>query len=152
MNDSADGRLTKCKLLGKNMRNAPTPDVEAFLYETAERNAKQIIDLYTNGDTALRLLFIDARDKHIIIKKDGIFMYGEIALGGTEEAVLLFFKLPTNQKILTMLRDEVYPEYMPTVIPLTEAPSMETPVVETPENSTTKTTEVKKPAGKDKSK
>ena len=70
MNDSADGRLTKCKLLGKNLRNAPSPDVEAFLYETAEKNPKQIIDLYTNGDTALRLLFIDARDKNVIKKKD----------------------------------------------------------------------------------
>lgn len=112
-NDSADGRLTKCKLLGKNMRNAPTPDVEAFLYEIAEKDPKKVIDLYTNGDTALRLLFIDARDKNVIRKKEGIFMYGETILGGSEEAVIFFFKLPTNQRIVDLIKYEVYPEYVP---------------------------------------
>lgn len=112
-NDSADGRLTKCKLLGKNMRNSPTPDVEAFLYEMAEKDPKRIIDLYTNGDTALRLLFIDARDKNIIKKKDGVFLYGETVLGGSEESVIYFFKLPSNQRVVTMLKYEVYPEYIP---------------------------------------
>lgn len=134
MNDSADGRLTKCKLLGKNLRNAPSPDVEAFLYETAEKNPKQIIDLYTNGDTALRLLFIDARDKNVIKKKDGLFMYGETILGGSEEAVLFFFKLPANQKVVDMIKYEVYPEYIPVSMKIT--PTVEESVVK-PEETTT---------------
>lgn len=134
MNDSADGRLTKCKLLGKNLRNAPSPDVEAFLYETAEKNPKQIIDLYTNGDTALRLLFIDARDKNVIKKKDGLFMYGETILGGSEEAVLFFFKLPANQKVVDMIKYEVYPEYIPVSMKIT--PTVEEPVVKSEETTT----------------
>lgn len=139
-NDSADGRLTKCKLLGKNMRNAPTPDVEAFLYEIAEKNPKQIIDLYTNGDTALRLLFIDARDKRVLKQKEGLFVYADTILGSSEEAVLYFFKLPNNQKIVDMIKYETYPEYVPismrtnptSVNDITPAPELETPKYETP--------------------
>lgn len=151
MNDSADGRLTKCKLLGKNMRNAPTPDVEAFLYEIAERDPKRVIDLYTNGDTALRLLFIDARDKGIIKKKDGVFLYGETILGGSEEAVIYFFKIPTNQRLVTMIKYEVYPEYIPKSMRTPDSIEDNTPVLEENKeedskksldslNSTTKTT------------
>lgn len=140
-NDSADGRLTKCKLLGKNMRNAPTPDVEAFLYELAERNPKQVIDLYTNGDTALRLLFIDARDKRVIKQKEGLFIYADTILGSSEEAVIYFFKLPNNQKIVDMIKYETYPEYVPISMrtsPISvndTAPEMETPKYDKPELS-----------------
>lgn len=111
--DSVDGRLTKCKILGKNLRNAPTPDVEAYLYEIAEKNPKQIIDLYTNGDTALRLLFIDSVDKHVIIKKSGLYFYGDTILGGSEDAVIYFFKLPTNKAILDLIKNQTYPEFIP---------------------------------------
>ena len=104
------------------------------MYETAEKNPKQIIDLYTNGDTALRLLFIDARDKNVIKKKDGLFMYGETILGGSEEAVLFFFKLPTNQKVVDMIKYEVYPEYIPVLMKIT--PTVEEPVVKSEETTT----------------
>ena len=73
-NDSADGRLTKCKLLGRTFRNAPSADVEDYLYKEAEKSPNKIIDLYTNGDTRLKLLFIDAREKGKIVKKSGLFM------------------------------------------------------------------------------
>lgn len=157
-NDSADGRLTKCKLLGKNMRNSPTPDVEAFLYEIAEKNPKQIIDLYTNGDTALRLLFIDARDKYVIKKKDGLFIYADTILGSSEEAVLFFFKLPANQKIVDMIKYETYPEYIPMSVRMataenaaqtTPAPTMETPKYDSPTLSES-TVEEKKTPGRPK--
>ena len=88
--DSVDGRLTKCKLLGRNLRNAPASDVEDYLYQKAESNPQQIIDFYTSSTVALQLLFIDAREKGVITKKNGMFMYGEdTVLGATDESVLL---------------------------------------------------------------
>ena len=115
-NDSADGRLTKCKLLGRTFRNAPSADVEDYLYKEAEKSPNKIIDLYTNGDTRLKLLFIDAREKGKIVKKSGLFMYGETVLGATEEAVNMFFKNPSNKAIFDMIRDDVYPEYIRTKV------------------------------------
>lgn len=109
--DSVDGRLTKCKLLGKNMKYAPSSDVEDYLYQVAEKNPNQIIDLYTNGDTALRLLFIEARDKNIIRKKNGVFIYGETVLGMTDDAVIAFFKIPTNKAIFEEIKNTTFPQF-----------------------------------------
>lgn len=78
----------------------------------AEKSPKNIIDLYTNGDTMLKLLFIEAREKGVILKKNGLFMYGETILGATDEAVNIFFKNPSNKTIYEMIRDETYPDYV----------------------------------------
>lgn len=42
-NDSADGRLTKCKLLGRTFRNAPSADVEDYLYKEAEKSQIRLL-------------------------------------------------------------------------------------------------------------
>lgn len=110
-NDSVDGRLTKCKLLGKNLRNAPASDVQAYLYDEADKNPLKVIDLYTNGDTALKLLIIDAKERNIIRKKDGLYVYGESVLGATDDALMMYLKTATNKKILDLIKREVYPEF-----------------------------------------
>lgn len=113
--DSTDGRLTKCKLLGKNMKYAPSSDVEDYLYQIAEKNPNQIIDLYTNGDTALRLLFIEARDKNVIRKKNGVFVYGDTVLGMTDDAVISFFKIPSNKTVFEEIKRETFPQFAQTI-------------------------------------
>lgn len=110
-NDSVDGRLTKCKLLGKNLRNAPASDVQAYLYDEADKNPLKVIDLYTNGDTALKLLIIDAKERYVIRKKDGLYVYGESVLGATDDALMMYLKTATNKKILDLIKREVYPEF-----------------------------------------
>jgi hypothetical protein len=109
--DSVEGRLTKCKLLGKNMRYAPASDVEDYLYQIADKTPSKIIDLYTNGDTALRLLLIEAKDKNIIKKKNGVFMYGESVLGMTDDAVINFFKIASNNTVFEEIKRETFPQY-----------------------------------------
>jgi len=110
--DSVDGRLTKCKLLGKNMRYAPATDVEDYLYQIAEKTPNKIIDLYTNGDTALRLLFIEAKDKNIIKHKNGVFTYGDSVLGMTDDAVINFFKVASNSAIFEEIKRETFPQFV----------------------------------------
>lgn len=131
-NDSASARLTKCKLLGKDMRYAATPEVTEYLYDRAERNPDEIIDLYTSGDIALRLLIIDAREKGIIIKKDGMFMYSTTPLGSTEEAILLSFKVPSNKRVLDAIKFETYPEYASEVKDAYTSPAITVTEVEEP--------------------
>lgn len=111
-NDSASGRLTKCKLLGRIMRNAPDSDVTDFLYQKAEKSPNTVIELYTSSDMALKLLVIDAKDRNKIIKKNGMFMYGDTILGATDDAVIQFCKTPANKTIVDMLKADVYPEYV----------------------------------------
>lgn len=113
--DSVEGRLTKVKLLGKIMRHAPSSDVENYLYERAEKNPKEVIDLYTSQDVALKLLLIDAKDKRVIRKQSGVFMYGDFSLGTTDESMLLNLKIPSNKKILDSIKNETYPEFARTI-------------------------------------
>jgi hypothetical protein len=111
--DSKNGRLTKCKILGKHMNNAPDSDVEDYLYQRAEKNPDEIIELYTSGDMSLKLLLIDAKERGVIIKKDGMFVYADTLLGATDDAVIIFFKTPANKRVLDQIKFEVYPEYAP---------------------------------------
>jgi hypothetical protein len=110
--DSVDGRLTKCKLLGKNLKHAPSSDVQDYLYTEAEKNPEKIIDLYTNGDTALKLLCDDAKEKGVVKKVGGLYVYGESVLGATDDAMILFFKTAANKAILDLIKRETYPEFI----------------------------------------
>ena len=111
--DSKNGRLTKCKILGKYMENSPDSDVEDYLYQIAEKNPEQVINLYESKDIALKLLVIDAKQKGIIKKVDGMFVYADTILGATDEAIIITLKMPTNKTIYEQLAYETYPEYAP---------------------------------------
>lgn len=95
------------------MENAPDSDVEDYLYQVAEKNPDMVIELYTSGDIALKLLLIDAKKNGIILKKDGMYYYADTILGATDDSVLLFFKMPSNKRILDQIKFETYPEYAP---------------------------------------
>ena len=107
-----DGRVMKARLLGRNMTNMPDADVTDFLTQTAEKDPEKIIALYTGDDISLRILFMEAKDKRIIILKNKVYTYGDnVVLGATDEAVLNWMKDPVNQNVLNLIRRETYPEY-----------------------------------------
>lgn len=108
--DSEAGRVTKCKLLGKNMRSAVPVDVQNYLYERAEKNPNEIIELYTGSDQALKLLLIDAKDKRVIVNKSGIWMFSETMLGATDESIIVFLKNPANNSIYEEIKALTFPE------------------------------------------
>lgn len=115
MNDERgyEGRLLVAKVLGRDMKNQPNADVEDYLLSIAEKTPEKIINCYTGGDIQLRMLFIEAREKGVIIKKDGLFVYGEdgkVALGATDNAVIEWMKLSRNSKTLALIRKDTYPD------------------------------------------
>ena len=109
-----EGLLTKAKLLGRKMINAPAADVEDFLVSIAEKDPKKIIDLYTGTDTRLRLLLVDARDKKVVYIKDKLYMYADnIVLGATDTAVITWMKDPKHKKMLDLIIKDTYPDLYP---------------------------------------
>lgn len=93
MNDERgyEGRLLVAKVLGRDMKNQPNADVEDYLLSIAEKTPEKIINCYTGGDIQLRMLFIEAREKGVIVKKDGLYVYGDdgkVALGTTDSAAI----------------------------------------------------------------
>lgn len=107
----SEGRLLIARLLGKYMNNQPDADVEDYLLTVAEKNPDKIINLYTGDDTNLRLLFIEAKDKHIINLKNKIYIYADnIVLGATDDAVITWMKDPKNKKVLELIKHDTYPD------------------------------------------
>lgn len=107
----AEGRQLMARLLGKNMKNAPDSEITEYLLNISHSSPEKIIDLYTGGDTNLRLMFIDAKDKHVIYVKNKTYLYGDnIALGVTDDAVITWMKNPNNKKILELIKRDTYPE------------------------------------------
>lgn len=109
--DSENGILTKCRLLGRNMKNAPFTDAKDYLLQEADKHPQKIIDLYTGQDSGIQLMLLDAKEQNIIRKVNGWWMYGETNLGATDEAMLTFFKTPMNKPIFDALKKHVYPQF-----------------------------------------
>ena len=105
MNDERgyEGRLLVAKVLGRDMKNQPNADVEDYLLSIAEKTPEKIINCYTGGDIQLRMLFIEAREKGVILKKDGLFVYGE-------DGKVEWMKLSRNAKTLALIRKDTYPD------------------------------------------
>ena len=106
-----DGRLLMAKLLGHDMRGLPDADVTDYLIQIAEKNPEKITALYTGGDTSVRLLFIEARNKHVITYKDKLYIYADnVVLGANDEAAILFLKDPKNINVYNLIKKDTFPE------------------------------------------
>lgn len=115
MNDERgyEGRLVVARVLGRDMKNQPNADVEDFLLSIAEKTPEKIIDCYTGGDMKLRILFIEAREKGVIFKKNGLYLYGEdgnVILGATDDAAIEWMKAAKNSKTVALIRKDTYPD------------------------------------------
>lgn len=101
----AEGRVLKARLLGHRMDHMPDADVTDYLIQVAETNPEKIINIYTGGDTAVRLLFIEAREKHVIIYRDKLYIYADnVVLGASDEAAILYLKDPKNANVLKLIK------------------------------------------------
>lgn len=111
MSDSLDGMVKKCRLLEKDMSHANSNDVEDYLFSQAEKNPDKIIDLYTGSNAANRLLVIDALEKNVLVKREGVIMYGDsIVLGSSIDSAIVYLTSPTGLKIKELIMQETYPE------------------------------------------
>lgn len=108
-----DGRVLVAKVLGRDMKNQPNADIEDYLLSVAETQPQKIIDCYTGGDLAVRMLFIEAREKNVIYKKDGLYLFGDegkFILGATDDAAVAWLKEPRNSKTVALIRKGTFPE------------------------------------------
>ena len=111
--DSERERIKKCKVLGRDLQNAIPADIIDYLIENAEKNPKKIIDLYEGEDWKMHLFILDAIDRGVIRKSDGIYKYEDKMLGGSIEATITFLRDIRFKKMTDSIRRETYPELMP---------------------------------------
>lgn len=110
--DSPEGTYQKSRILGHEMKGSILSDVQDYLIITAGKEPEKIIDLYTGSDTQLRILLLDALDKHVIVNKNGLFYYADTILGSGEVAVVNWFKQAVNKTLVETIKAECYPELL----------------------------------------
>lgn len=110
--DSETERIKKCRVLGRNLNNAIPADILDYLVERAEKDPKKIIDLYEGEDWKMHLFILDAIDRGIIRRSDGIYKYDDKMLGGSLEATITFLRDIRYKKLLDSIKRETYPELM----------------------------------------
>ena len=108
--DSHESRIKKCKVLGRTLTKAMEADVIDYLVSIAEKDPKKIIDLYEGEDWKMQLFIIDAIEKGVIRKSEGIYKYDDKILGGSIDAVVLFLRDIRFKKMLDSIKRETYPE------------------------------------------
>ena len=110
--DSESERVKKCRVLGRNLSNAIPADILDYLVEIAEKTPKKIIDLYEGEDWKMHLFILDAVDRGVIRRSDGIYKYDDKMLGGSLEGTITFLRDIRFKKLLDSIKRETYPELM----------------------------------------
>lgn len=111
--DSEAERIKKCRVLGRNLTKAIPADILDFLLEIAAKDPKKIINLYEGEDWKMHLFLLDAIDRGVIRKADGIYKYDDKMLGGSLEATITFLRDIRFKKLLDSIKRETYPELQP---------------------------------------
>lgn len=111
--DSESERIKKCRVLGRNLSTAIPADILDYLIEIAEKNPKKIIDLYEGEDWKMHLFILDAIDRGVIRKSDGIYKYDDKMLGGSIEATITFLRDVRFKKLVDSIKRETYPNLLP---------------------------------------
>lgn len=111
--DTESGRIKKARVMGRDIKTAIPADVIDYLISIAEKDPKKIIDLYEGEDWRIQLVVIDAIDKGVIKKKEGIYTYDDKLIGGSMDAVVLFMKDVKYKKMIDSIKRETYPELLP---------------------------------------
>lgn len=111
--DSENNRIKKCKVLGRDLKNAMPADILDYLIEIAEKDPNKIIQLYEGEDWKLQLFVLDAIDNGVIRRSDGIYKYDDKMIGGSMDAVVTFLKDVRYKKLVDSIKRETYPELLP---------------------------------------
>ena len=110
--DSEADRIKKCRVLGRNLNNAIPADILDFLIEKAERDPNKIIELYEGDDWKMQLFLLDAVDRGVIRKVDGIYKYDDKILGASIESTITFLRDIRFKSLLNIIKRETYPEFL----------------------------------------
>ena len=113
LNDPAglSGWITKCKLLEKDMSRSNENDIKDYLLTQAEKYPEKIIELYTGTSTQIRLLLLEAMNKHVVRKSNGLIIYSDdIVLGSSIDAAVTYLSQPEHVQVKKLIEQETYPD------------------------------------------
>jgi len=112
-NDSETDRIKKCQVLGRDLRNAYSADVLDYMISIAEKEPNRIIDMYEDDNWKMHLFILEAIERGIIKRSEGIYRYDDKMLGGSIEATITLLRDIRYKAILDSIKRETYTEYLP---------------------------------------
>lgn len=110
--DTESNRIKKCQVLGRDLRNAYYADVLDYMISIAEKDPNKIIDMYEDDNWKMHLFILDAIDRGVIKRSEGIYRYQDKLLGASVEAVITLLRDVRYKAVLNSIKLETYPEYM----------------------------------------
>lgn len=111
--DTEANRIKKCQVLGRDLRNAYYADILDYMLSVAEKDPKKIIDMYEDDNWKMHLFILDAVERGVLKRSEGIYRYQDKLLGASIEAVITLLRDVRYKAVLNSIKLETYPEYMP---------------------------------------
>lgn len=87
-------------------------DITDYLVDIAEKDPKKILDLYEDEGWKMQLFILEAIDRGVIRKTDGIYKYDDKVLGGSIDATVITLKDIRLRKLLESIKKETYPNLL----------------------------------------
>ena len=111
--DSDAERIKKCQVLGRDLRNAYPADILDYMISIAEKDPNKVIEMYEDDNWKMHLFILNAIERGVIKRHEGIYRYDDKVLGGSIEATITLLRDVRYKAILDSIKRETYPEYLP---------------------------------------
>lgn len=111
LGDNSSNYPSRALLLGVNMNGDHPSVIQDYLLTMAEQSPAKVIGIYESHDISVRLLLLKAQDKGVIVIDNGLYRYGTISLGMTEESCVAWLLDNDNKNIVESIERDVNPEY-----------------------------------------
>ena len=95
------------------MRKAYPADVLDYMISISEKDPQKIINMYEDDDWKMHLFILEAIERGVIRRSEGIYRYDDKMLGGSIEATITLLRDVRYKAILDSIKRETYPEYLP---------------------------------------
>lgn len=107
MEDSPVNYENRALILDNDLSGESPEQIKTVLLGIAERQPTRVIAAYEAKDLGIRLLYLRATQKGIIVKKDGVVLFGSNVLGVDQAGALAYLRAEDHKQILKLLEQEV---------------------------------------------
>jgi hypothetical protein len=97
-----------CSLLGVDVEHWKPYDIEDYLGDLCETNAKRLLEAFEDEDATVKLFINDAiRKKIVVVDSNNIYKFGSTIMGTDYQSTIDWIKTPANAKLSKTLYDQV---------------------------------------------
>ena len=107
MEDSPTNYENRALILDNDLAGESPEEIKKILVDIATRQPLRVIAAYEAKNLNIKLLYLQAVQRNIIKKEEGMMLFGSTILGMNMEGALAFLQTKDHFKILEMLEKEV---------------------------------------------